>query len=227
MSVLIKSSQPCPYCKSSDAYAIYDDNEHCFSCGHHKNTKKTFINVKPREFTSELLSHDPIPQDIINWFLSVGIDMELLEHNNIYFNQHFNAIIIEMYRNGKHVGNHIRYVNGDRKSCNVGSTAPVYITSPTACVGQICLVEDIRSALKVAQVCDTLCLLGTSLSTQDRLKLVDKYDIIYLWLDGDEAGKKSSKKIFDKLKMCTTVKYIETKKDPKYYSLDEIKDKLR
>lgn len=28
----------CPSCGSRDNLAVYDDNEHCFGCGYHKNT---------------------------------------------------------------------------------------------------------------------------------------------------------------------------------------------
>jgi twinkle protein len=40
MSIFIKHTS-CPQCGSSDALAVYDDNEHCFSCGYHKSYKES------------------------------------------------------------------------------------------------------------------------------------------------------------------------------------------
>ena len=64
MSNLVKSSQECLSCGSKRGKAIYDTNEHCFSCGEHLNKTRTFA-VRESQ-TSRLPWTGKLPDDYTN-----------------------------------------------------------------------------------------------------------------------------------------------------------------
>ena len=90
----------------------------------------------------------------------------------------------------------------------------------------IVLVEDVISAIRVSKYLDCVHLGGTSInkSTED---LLNAYINVYIFLDGDEAGKNGAMKIRNKLKLNYNVRVIRAKKDPKCHTDEELKRILR
>ena len=87
------------------------------------------------------------------------------------------------------------------------------------------VVEDIFSAIRVANVCDTFSLLGTKLSPPQATTL-SRYKKITIWLDGDKAGRAGAYNIRKSLGLVTDVRNIRTDLDPKLYSNEQIKEIL-
>lgn len=85
--------------------------------------------------------------------------------------------------------------------------------------GKVVLVEDIVSAIKVNRIMSCIALLGTNLKNLDI-----SGDNFIIWLDYDVRDK--AQKMANELSLWGKVKVIVTKKDPKYYSTDEIEDIL-
>lgn len=106
------------------------------------------------------------------------------------------------------------------------STADTYCRAKHSRKAETCvIVEDSLSSLKIARVCDSLALLGTSLHTDKALDLAKKYQQVFVWLDRDKF--KEGWEIADKLSFLgLKTQVILTDKDPKYYSEDEIMEKL-
>ena len=81
----------CPSCNSSDALAVYDDHEHCFSCDYDKQYKeKSEAPPEARSFS---------PMNEIQFDLTEphrGLDKRTLDSYGIGFKQGF---IVYQYRN--------------------------------------------------------------------------------------------------------------------------------
>lgn len=230
MSTLIKSNQPCPNCTSSDALAIYSDNEHCFSCGYHNiyNFDRQFF--KPRaKFNGKLPARTSILNDEYwcDWFRMVGINPIMAKKANLSVSKDFKDLVIPMYSTeGKLVGYELRLRNPDKfKSLARGKKAPILVSQckdKTIQSDIVCIVEDIRSALKVSKHVDVLCLMGTSVSKFEYLNRIQPYKKVLIWLDGDSAGREAANKLSKTSHLIKFTQQILTHKDPKYYTDEDM-----
>ncbi len=91
--------------------------------------------------------------------------------------------------------------------------------------GQLILVEDILSAIRVGKHCDTISLLGTKI-TSKQANVLSSYEKVFTWLDSDRAGQRGSYKIRQTLGLVTEVGNIITEKDPKELSDKQILEVL-
>lgn len=83
----------------------------------------------------------------------------------------------------------------------------------------VVLVEDCASACNVANIGDSMALLGTTLKT-DHIDEIIKYETIFIALDEDATDK--SIKIYDTLSLFRDCQIIILKKDLKYCTLYEL-----
>lgn len=88
----------------------------------------------------------------------------------------------------------------------------------------VILVEDIISWHKVGQVAPSLCLFGTKISDEVIKALIAFKRPVKLWLDEDQYGLLAPKLGRLNTFLGAPVGYIKTEKDPKAYSLQEIKE---
>ena len=93
--------------------------------------------------------------------------------------------------------------------------------------GPVVLVEDLISAHKVAQVSPCLCLFGTHIHDNALKVLMDAKRPVCLWLDSDQYPLLSKKIGRLKAVLRHPVWYVRTDKDPKEYSLEEIKEFIK
>ena len=97
----------CPSCNSSDALAVYDDHEHCFSCDYDKQYKEK------KEAPSEARSFSPMSEIAFDMTEPHrGLDKRTLDSYGIGFKDGF---IVYQYRNkdGQHVAQKIRAIEAD------------------------------------------------------------------------------------------------------------------
>ena len=96
------------------------------------------------------------------------------------------------------------------------------ITTPT-----LVITEDKLSAIKCARLHDALPLLGSSVKARD-LTSLNKYGIIYIFLDNDNSQvKKSQLRLKRNLELIVPkVIVIHSDKDPKECSMQELRDLL-
>jgi hypothetical protein len=220
MSRLIEAHQPCKYCGSSDAYAIYDDSEHCFSCNKHIMLgipRKFLVEHNKKIDGHELNLTDNIPQEYIQWLLKYRVFEADRLATGIKFDTVSQRLMLPL-SGGAYQGrsNHVQ-----PKYLTFGEKVPMFFGDG----GTIVLVEDWLSAYRISKTCSALALLGTSVPLRILGLLTTKYNRIVLWLDPDEAGKIAMKKIERKLALLVPYKIqtIESDKDPKEYSDTEIK----
>lgn len=91
----------------------------------------------------------------------------------------------------------------------------------------VVLVEDLISAHKVAQVQPALCLFGTNVHDRAIKELIAFKRPVTLWLDWDQAGLLAPKLNRLQTILDRPARHIWMGKDPKEYTLDEIKAILR
>lgn len=227
----------CPNCaakgkdRSSDNLGVYSDGgAHCFSCGYHRGAKfqlnfliKEPINdqekvVLPRDFTRE------VPADAWKWLLQYGLPYSYWKSYTGYSPGDKRLILT--------VGNPIRFSQG--RSLTVGDSKWKVYGNKRGYVNaiseqlsdQVVLVEDLISAHKVGQVTSCIPLFGTNIDDLVVKKLQQLNRPMALWLDNDQYIY-LPKKINRLMTLLThPVRYIKTTKDPKHYSVSEIKEIL-
>jgi len=81
------------------------------------------------------------------------------------------------------------------------------------------LTEDVLSAFRVGEFTEAWSLLGTNLTDQVLARIIRRGGPVRVWLDGDAAGRKASRRILKQLRSCgIDAERIETPMDPKKYS---------
>jgi hypothetical protein len=91
---------------------------------------------------------------------------------------------------------------------------------------RLVLTEDAVSALVVSQVADGKPLLGTSIPREQLAEIAKSYDELIVWLDDDKW--REGRSIADQAKLLgMKTKTLLTDKDPKEFSVDDIKGLLQ
>lgn len=115
---------PCPECGSSDALGIYDDNEHCFSCGYHKKYGESIISDKHevKHSADREVTGLPVYDQIA--IKDRGINASTVNKYKVTVNTNPESIVGHIYpyfdEDGAHVANKVRrkgekafYTEGD------------------------------------------------------------------------------------------------------------------
>lgn len=237
--------EPCPKCRwggrdrRGDNLARYSDGSgHCFSCGHHEwpslvdkfrieephgDANKT---VLPTDFSRE------VPARAWEWLLQYGLSYTYWKPYTGYSERDERLILT--------VGSPIQFSIGRYLGGKTGNEAPrkwwVYgdrhgfadILQPEKGDSSqaVVLVEDIISWHKVGQVAPSLCLFGVKIGTEVIRKLASLKRPVTLWLDRDQLPLLAPKINRLQALVGASVGYVSTQKDPKAYSLGEIKEIL-
>lgn len=241
---------PCPRCRaaggdrSGDNLATYSDgSRHCFACGFHEFPKHYIRKVKeervekdtiPRDFTRE------VPAAGWKWLLQYGLPYTYWKPYTGYSPSTERLVLTygnpPRFSIGRYVGSDARErarvdpgfrkwrVWGDR----LGYAEVLGNTNPDSPEGlmPVVLVEDIVSGHKVAQVAPCLPLFGTAVHRKAIQALVPLKRPVALWLDEDQYGYLPKKIGRLQTFLDVPVRFIRQRKDPKEYSLDEIKEIL-
>lgn len=216
-------------------------SRYCFRCKSNAFVPaglRTIEDIKrAREALSELNSkkiHLPtdytldVPDRAATWYYKYGISAELARHYKIGYSPSLDRVILPVYQNDELVSMQMRAINSWQK--------PKYINPKSAMqnvlfyardkAGQTCTVitEDILSAIKIGRVHHATSILGTNLSDAKASKLAEDNLKVYIWLDGDKAGIQGAKQARKQLNLLgvQTIN-IQTEKDPKEYSLEDIR----
>ena len=238
---------PCPSCRSrggdsrGDNLARYlDGSAHCFACGHHIHAKRYLPKVKeehveksvlPRDFTRE------VPAEGWKWLLQYGLPYSYWKPLTGYSPAEERLILT--------VGNPVRFSIGRYVGRNAGERArespgfrkwKVYgdrlgyaellgdaSSSPYEVV---VLVEDVISSHKVAQVAPAMALFGTDVHKKALQALRALKRPVVLWLDEDQYRVLPRKINRLQAFLDVPVRFIRKRKDPKEYSVEEIKEIL-
>ena len=246
MGVLVKSNQPCHICGSSDARAIYDDHEYCFSCKDHTGVDRTLSEILQNKKNLPVITEEipPLPFDLtqslssraLAWLKGYGITDQEIHTNNIQWSDSRQGIVFPIYGDNddqKVIAWELRNIGRSQspKTQFFGKKQDViHIVNYKALFSEstLVIVEDIISAIKVGRAYPTLCLFGSSMNTLvlERLKkLIGGQSIpihITLWLDQDKLGE--AMKIGQQAKLQGyDVAIVQTVQDPKYHDIARIR----
>lgn len=184
----------------------------------------------PREYDTKVW-----PQDAKVWFFKMGLSLRMIADLGLYWCPAIGRVVLPIMR-------------GDRAvywTARSARRAPKWLT-PTipkdglvAKFGEgkgdtIVLCEDPLSAYKIGQVNECWSLLGTKLHPKVLQDLINSGKRIAVWLDDDvgrsngkNPGQDSAAKILARLRAFgLQTRNITSPRDPKYYDLDYIKEKL-
>jgi hypothetical protein len=223
--------EPCPKCREGgrdsrgDNLGVYSDgSKHCFaSCGYHVfpthyvkpvvyDTPKSTL---PSDFTRE------VPAMALKWLLQYGLPWSYWKEFIGYSPKEERLVFLvsDAFSIGRYVGTQVPaprkwYAWGyPHKHCEV--------VNPKA-KGLIVLVEDIVSAHKVGQTHTTIPLFGVNICTPHLYALMAAARPVSLWLDADQRGTITGKAAWLQSLTNTQVNIVNTPKDPKEYSSEEI-----
>lgn len=229
--------EQCPRCaergadRRGDNLGIWADGSgYCFSCGYYRPPTyrlKLLIKERPNEEQKIVLPSDfqrEVPAEGWKWLLQYGLSYTYWQPHTGY-SERENRLIFT-------VGQPTRFSIG--RSLGVGSSKWKIYGDKSSYIEviseqlskEVVLVEDLISAHKVGQVTSCIPLFGTAISDGAIKKLVQLNRPVSLWLDNDQYGLLSKKIGRLQSFLGVPVRYIRTDKDPKGYSVNEIKEIL-
>lgn len=222
--------QPCPasWCNSSDGFVEYPDGgAHCFSCGYHVSANK-YAQISQSQ-TSIGNMRVVLPQDAITvipnkpllWLHKYGITDAQIASHKFLFSASRELLIFPVYQDGTLLFWQGRYFGNLPRH-------PKYITrgnSPLHILGKgkseyIVLVEDLLSAIRVAEIATAMPLWGSHVSAETARRIATQYSIAKLWLDYDK--RETSIRTAVQQCMRLTILPVITSEDPKCYSKEDI-----
>jgi hypothetical protein len=225
--VAISTSKSCPHCgddHKSKPFAVYEDGYHCFSCGKSKFAIRDF--QRPKLMTSKSLKLPELTQNpsnfslaLLKWLNSYHVTDELVYKHGLAQTVDGSLLTpVISKESGEVIMYQQRWFN-PRRIMTYGKKQE-FIAYPNNVKYNktLVIVEDFISAIRVGELVDCFCMFGTSIP-YDRLKsLVNIYDTIVIWADGDNPGQTASRKI-----MKSINRFIEMHK--RYRSFDSLFNK--
>ena len=247
---------PCDDCgggHKSACRATYTDGFKCFSCGKSKSFdshrmammgKAAFkpVTVKSGVYipkhTRDTREFNPAT---LKWLYSYYVYDKLIKKHRIGYVEDTGdwgeSLLLPVIKDNEMVFVTRRFLN-PKRVLGIGEKQVYKIKNGFK---EVILVEDYISAIRVAEFADVYCLFGTYLNKDELPELLNNYNNITLWLDGDEAGVKGAKSILKQFNYKIkenkrrfplrhignwNVRVVESAEDPKFYSPTEIKEYL-
>lgn len=220
-------------------------SRHCFRCGSSEfvphGIRKISEIVAIRQARGELVDIElpdeyttDVPVQLAVWYFKYGISDDLAKKYGIGYDPSSHRIILPVWEDG--------ILTAYNARATIEGQFPKYINQEGGAVGSALfyadlsfpeskstvLTEDYLSAVKISTVHHATSMLGTTLTDARAVKLANKFDTVYIWLDSDKAGMNGALKAARKLRMLgVNVERIQTENDPKTYSREYIENILR
>lgn len=236
--------QECPHCGSSTGYQEYERSAWCFKC--HKLTwlKRDDDYIAPVRVKQifeglPMNSTHTLPATAIAWLKKYNVTDEQIDlyrfmyareidnHGKVYKER----LIIPSYdKHGNLRSFQARALlpNDDTKYISSGDLSYMFWSRQVE-TEVLCIVEDAISAVRVGEVISCVALGGTNVNDEKLYKLIKQNRPLVVWLDGDKPGQAASRKLINRLGPLAKggVKSVISSKDPKAYTVDEIKELAR
>ena len=238
------SRSKCDKCGARRGLAVYDNGEYCHAC-HHSTTTKSLtkrldIQTNKKELEMPRDDFSRIPDEAREWIHKY----RLYDERAYFWSDKYKRIVFPQYmgddRDGMlMVAAWMRSVSEQPKWLFVGDKNVIfkydYVVPDEdydqkwrgGPVRDVCLTEDVVSAIKVSSVMDSIALGGTVLKENQHDYIRNNgYTKVYIFLDPDEAGQKGAWQIRKQLALTAECIMIRGNRDPKEYSLDELRELL-
>jgi len=237
---------PHPGCTESDKAWLYVNGKgigfYCNKCGasgftYHKNRSLSEIRAMieyeqelqnetkptlPQDFTLEIPDHGLV------WLLAAGINSQEAANHCIGWSDRLQRVILPVYDGRTLLYYQARSIDGRLPKYvnpHVSKDHILYGAEVLDRTKPVCICEDILSVVRVSNIMQAVSPLGTKLSEWAAMRL-GEHPLVFIWLDGDKAGKRGRAKMRKQLSWYTEVTLIITHRDPKKYSDAQIKEYL-
>lgn len=210
--------EPCPKCGSKDNLARYSDGSSwCFGCGSLEKANRIPTESRAETRPPPQLVKE-IPKKFLAYYAKFDISPEDVEHYFEYWPSQDRVV----YTVGEFW--EARSVDKSPKTLSYGPKPFHMLRNMDR--QDVCIVEDIVSAIKVSKVCTAMPLFGSALKSEYLQKLLKQGQKLYIWLDADkiETAFKMAQKVGNAGRKATVV---FTQHDPKVYSTEEIEGYLK
>ena len=234
--------ETCPECRklgndrSGDNLAVYSDGHcYCYRCGY-RTGRRTFTQQTNETRTSTNGKEIVLPSDVTtelpfeakDWLKQYQLTRLDTNRNHIMWSEKWSRIIFPYFNEVELLAWQGRYVGEDKSKAKWFSQGKIHeIIHPIKVVTRkAILVEDIVSAIKLSNHMGAIPLFGSSLSTQQILRLRTVVNEVWLWLDPDMRNKSVKFAHVCNL-LGLTAHVIFSDKDPKEHDHTDIANILR
>jgi hypothetical protein len=189
----------------------------------------------PIDFTLDISDHCAV------WLLKASVNRDLARLYGVGYSATLNRVVVPVYKDDRLIAYICRALNGEKPKYIAfyasGIKNAVFKTDPstmlpaeflgdTAGVPDYCITEDILSAIRCGRIVRSRALLGTAIRNASDLG-IPQGSTVAVWTDPDKAGYVALVKQARRLDLeGIKVRLIRSERDPKYYSNQEIKEKL-
>lgn len=169
-----------------------------------------------------------IPQAGRLWLYKASITEDTWRAHSMGWSPKLSRVIIPVYSGGTFKGCIMRAVEKDHKPKYISNYAggSTYVVGTLNGDGQLVVVEDALSAIRIAKYTQSMATLTTQIPITALLSSIIATGAkqILCWFDGDRAGKHAWERLHKSIAMLPYVEVhkISTSKDPKAYSNREI-----
>lgn len=237
-----------PHCKTDNSMVVYH-TEKGYSCYCHRCKEGDFephgnrriADIRRHKLELQFLQNKEVklpddytlevPKHAMLWYLKAGISPELAASYGIGYTPSLDRVVIPIYEDGGLAALQLRAVDESQKPkyLNPGGRKieqAVFMSGePT---GITIVVEDVLSAIKVGRIAHATSTLGTNMSDARARKIAQHNHTAIVWMDGDAAGKVGRVDAVKQLTLLGVRCYrVDTLRDPKKYSAEEIREHLR
>lgn len=247
---MLLSTGACPFCgngNNTPCFALYDNGYYCFSCGIKKSCAKENYAFRENIIQKVALKIPNVTCDfsptVLQWLYKYYVFENLIKKYKIYYvpgdELSNESLLLGVYDKNELVFWQRRFF--PTKKFTTGGDKNTLFTINNTARKTIVLVEDYISAIRVGEHANVLCLWGIHVNYV-MSKYLQKIDMnILIWLDPDEAGRAASKELLNRLSKNAqngsiyrafaireqrTVSILETEKQPKDYSDQQLKEIL-
>lgn len=183
----------------------------------------------PTDFTLDIPTSEAV------WLYKAGISAALARHYRFGYSAFLRRVILPIYSNDELQGFVARstinarpkYIEKMVRPSEAVFVSDVQTVLDPICGTDICITEDILSAVRVGRHVRSIALLGTSATSSQLGRVMASVRRVAVWLDPDKAGVKAGQNVSRSLRLRGyEVRVIKTARDPKYYSNREIRSIL-
>lgn len=229
--------EPCPDCNSRDNVGVWaDGHKYCFGCGWYESggVMNRLQNLKEKKknnngpITLPLDCSDNLSSVALEWLDKYEITYEDIRKHRFKWSPNREQLIMPVYDS---MDNLLMYQarnfgpDSDKKKYHTeGKPESILhiLGTENESEPRITVVEDMISAIKLSKVTTVMPLFGSNLTKEKMARLSNIYNVLTIWLDHDKfiyAIRQSDwiKPLFEYVHVINKVK------DPKEYSLNEIK----
>lgn len=225
--MIINRSHSCPYCGDghlNSCYLMYENGDYCFSCHQGSASPENMFIYKTLKLTATTAAPDKlfIPPHTMNpkefsvatlrWLADYYIYEDTIKQYSVAYSAsngvYEESLLFPVSFESPNITNNVTLCDFQRRFF----PSKKFYSSPnlSRCIfelndydgsddGTVVLVEDYISAIRVADISNSICLFGTDINDNKLRHLMHNYSRVLVWLDEDEPGQIAAKEVIKKI----------------------------